>query len=52
MFHTGATIPGDFPSLSESGETARYITFADIKEVEARAEELTAIAKAWIQFKA
>ena len=51
MFHTGASIPGDFPSLSGSGDTARYMTFADMEEVEVRADELTAIVKAWIQFK-
>ena len=52
MFHTGADIPGEFPSLSGSGNTARYMTFANMEEVEARADELTAIAKAWMQLKA
>ncbi len=51
MFHTGATIPGDFPSLTGSGDTARYMTFADKDQVEARKEELESIVKAWIKLK-
>ena len=51
MFHTGAQIPGDFPNLEGEGDSARYMKFADMEEVEARADELTAIAKAWMQLK-
>lgn len=52
MFHTGAKIPGDFPSLEGTGDTARYMKFADLAEAEARREELEAIVAAWCAFKA
>ena len=51
MFHSGALIPGDFPHLEGEGEQARTMKFADMQEVDARAEELSAIVKAWIQDK-
>ncbi len=51
MFHTGATILGEFPHLQGGAETARYMTFSDMAEVEARREELTAIVRAWIKMK-
>ena len=51
MFHTGAKIPGDFPSLSGSGETARYLTFADESEVQAKRAELERIVHAWCAMK-
>jgi hypothetical protein len=49
MFHTGASIPGDFPHLEGGGDTARYMTFRDLDEAEARREELEAIVRAWIE---
>jgi hypothetical protein len=51
MFHTGAHIPGNFPHLEGEGDTARYMKFADMQEIEARADELAAIVKAWIEDK-
>jgi hypothetical protein len=51
MFHTGAQIPGSFPHLLGEGDTARYMNFADLKEVSARKKELTQIVKAWIKYK-
>lgn len=47
MFHTGASIPGDHPRLTGGGETARYLTFADVDEVAAAADDLRAIVDAW-----
>ena len=47
MFHTGATIPGDHPRLEGGGETARYMTFADLTEAEAARHELMAVIEAW-----
>ncbi|MDQ3210151.1 MAG: hypothetical protein M3Q20_03075 [Actinomycetota bacterium] len=47
MFNRGAKIPGDFPSLEGDGPTARFMRFADLAEVEERADELTAITRAW-----
>ena len=51
MFNNGAKIPGKFPHLEGSGPNARFIRFADIAEVNARAAELTRIAKAWCLLK-
>ena len=47
MFNRGAKIPGKFPHLAGSGPTARFMRFADISEVNARAAELRKIAVAW-----
>ncbi len=47
MFNRGAKIPGDFPSLEGDGPTARFMRFADLAEVEERADELAAITRAW-----
>ena len=49
MFNRGAAIPGDFPHLEGDGPTARFMRFADLAEVEERAGELAAIARAWCQ---
>ena len=48
MFHTGAKISGDFPSLEGSGETARYMKFHSVEEVEACRNELGRIVRAWV----
>ena len=47
MFHTGASIPGDHPRMEGGGETARYMKFADVADVEAAAGEIRAIVAAW-----
>lgn len=47
MFHTGASLAGDFPSLEGDGETARSMKFADLEDVRAKAVELAGIVKAW-----
>jgi hypothetical protein len=47
LFHTGASIPGDHPRLTGGGDTARYMTFADLDDVEAAADELRAVTRAW-----
>jgi hypothetical protein len=47
MFHTGASIPGEHPRLRGGGETARYMRFEDLDEVEAAAAEIRAITAAW-----
>ena len=39
--------PKGFPSLEGDGPTARFIRFADLAEVEERADELAAITRAW-----
>lgn len=47
MFHTGASIPGRHPRLEGGGDTARYMKFADLAEVEEAAHDLTRIVDAW-----
>jgi hypothetical protein len=47
MFNRGARIPGDFPQLEGDGPTARFMLFADLAEVDAKSDELAAIARAW-----
>lgn len=47
MFHTGASIPGDNPKLEGGGDTARYMKFADLADVEASANDLRAVVDAW-----
>ena len=51
MFHTGAQIPGDHPVLEGGGDTARYVTFADLDEVETKADAVRAVVRAWIDWK-
>lgn len=47
MFHTGAAIPGTHPRLEGGGETARYMKFTDLAEVEEAADDIRAIVAAW-----
>jgi len=49
MFHSGATIPGDHPRLEGGGETARYMRFADLDDVEAARPEIASIVAAWCE---
>ena len=49
MFHTGASIPGDHPLLQGGGETARYMTFADLSEVESAESRIRAVVAAWCE---
>lgn len=51
LFHTGAAIPGDHPSLEGDTDTARVMRFADLGAVEAGAPELTNVLKAWCKWK-
>ena len=47
MFHTGASIPGDFPHLEGTGDVARYLKVADIDQAKELKSELIGICKAW-----
>ena len=49
MFHTGARIPGDFPSLEGGGATGRMMKFTDMADVRRKRAELRRIVKAWIK---
>jgi hypothetical protein len=52
MFHTGATIPGDFPSLAGGGETTRYRRFEDEADCAAKTDELPSVVRARCEMKA
>ena len=47
MLNRGARIPGKFPHLEGTGPSARFMRFADVKEVNQRAAELSKIVAAW-----
>ena len=47
MFHTGASIPGEHPRLEGGGETARYMKFADMDDVEMARADIEAVVDAW-----
>ncbi|CAN5152267.1 hypothetical protein BH18ACT5_BH18ACT5_19480 [soil metagenome] len=49
--HTGAKLPGEFAGLEGEGDTARVMRFADLADVKARSGELTAVMKAWCDWK-
>ncbi|MGD2060548.1 MAG: DUF1801 domain-containing protein [Acidimicrobiia bacterium] len=51
MFHTGASIPGDHPRLEGGGDTARYMRFLDLADVEAARPEIEAVVDAWCEMR-
>ena len=51
MFHTGATIPGEFPHLEGTGDVARYLTFTSVEHAGELEAELLAIVAAWCDMK-
>jgi hypothetical protein len=51
MFNVGARIPGRFPHLEGDGPNARFMRFANLAEVNARAAELRRIVDAWCAYK-
>jgi hypothetical protein len=51
LFHRGAEIPGDHPRLEGEGRLARTMRFADIDDVRANSDALTAAVKSWCFWK-
>ena len=51
MFHAGAQIPGDFPSLEGTGDVSRVMKFADTADLKAKGPELKRLVKAWCDWK-
>ena len=49
MFHTGASIPGDHPRLEGGGDTARYMKFEGLADVDSAHDELVAVVAAWCE---
>jgi len=50
MFNRGGRIEGPFPHMEGTGRQVRFMRFADVQEVDARAEELAAVVRAWCAF--
>lgn len=50
MFHRGGRIEGTYPHMEGTGRQARYMRFADVGEVDARAGELADAVRAWCAF--
>ena len=51
MFHRGAEIPGDHPGLLGDGRLVRTMRFADLTDIEARADELRSVVRAWCRLR-
>ena len=51
MFHTGSSIPGEFPHLEGSGDVARYLRVEDVAQAKELEAELVSIFKAWCEMK-
>ena len=51
LFHRGAEIPGDHPKLEGDGKLARTMRFADLDDVTANGDALTAAIVAWCEMK-
>ncbi len=51
LFHRGAEIPGDHPKLEGDGKLARTMRFADLDNVRANGDALTAAIQAWCAMK-
>ena len=47
MFNRGGIIPGKYPHMEGQGRAVRFMRFADVTEVNARAGELSRIVVAW-----
>lgn len=47
MFHRGAEIPGDFPSLEGEGPQARSMRILDEADLAGKTAELTRLTRAW-----
>src|SRR2546430_1035746 len=52
MLNRGAKIPGKVPHLEGSGPSARFMRLQNLAEVEARADELGRLARAWCELMA
>jgi hypothetical protein len=52
MFHRGAEIPGQHPSLEGNSRLVRTMRFVDEDDVQKRRGELEAVVRAWCAWKA
>lgn len=49
LWHRGAEVPGDHPLIEGDGKLARTMRFADLADVEAKADQLRAAVIAWCE---
>jgi hypothetical protein len=49
MFNAAGRLQGNFPHLE--GKSVKYLRFTDLQQVDALADELRAIVRAWITYK-
>lgn len=52
MFHRGAEIPGEHPGLEGDARLVRTMRFESMESIEAGADELAAVIRAWCDWKA
>ena len=51
MFHVGKKIPGHHPPLEGDGDTAGYMRFESLDDVEAKTDALRAVITNWCAWK-
>ncbi len=51
LFHNGARIPGDFPSLEGTGDEARTMKVVDEADLAAKTPELERLVVSWCDWK-
>ena len=51
MFHGGGKIPGQFPQLTGSGKSCKYMRFDDVSDLRTRRDELTEVVVALCDWK-
>lgn len=51
MFHNGAQIPGEYPSLEGTGDVSRVMKFTDAADLKKKTPELKRLVKAWCDWK-
>jgi len=51
MFHKGAEIPGDFPTLTGDGKEARQFKVPSLEDLKTKKSELSKIIVAWCDMK-
>lgn len=51
MFHNGAQVPGEYPSLEGTGDVSRVMKFTDAADLKRKTPELKRLVKAWCDWK-
>lgn len=51
MFHTGGKIPGNYPQLTGTGDTCKYMRIEDEADLRDQRKDLTAVLRGWCAWK-